>query len=521
MAASRIAQPPKVQDAGFNDWMWRLWKAVNNVANYVGVDYIDNIISVQAFKSGGEVFDGSMDNTTTINAAHAAANAFSGPVILVYPGNSTYRIDSASGTTALARSDITVIGDGAKIMVNDAAANGITFSGVYLNATVRGFIIDATTIGAVGIKFLQYGNMKVQNVTISNMTKGIEVATYQYPLLQQVVINDCATAIEANYGDGLSILQSRLSGQDSGSYVASSIGVKIIQGGGTTMVNTDIVRFDHGIDMQPAAATSALWTFLLGVNCDTCNYGLYAKSGSGTIEGIEAVNSWFSTCTSYGIYCESVNGATFTGCTIYNNASWGMDFYNSLNMRVNGCTVGWNNTGNAADTGGIFLQGNTQVYIDGNDITNASNGWNGSGTQKIGVYVTGSAQEDIHITNNHFAGHSGLDVNWPTAPTTRGTVAGNTTDKSNGVTDAATITPDLVFDTIHITGTGTTITNITSTQIPDKQLTIITDGTVTINHGNNFKLAGAANFAGTAGSYLTLVVNPTNSKWSERARSIM
>jgi polygalacturonase len=482
----------------------------------------------------GAIGDGVTDDTASINAAIAAVNAISAsvPVSLSFQNGLTYNITSTP--SSFSRGNLAIVGDGAILNITGGGAGsviGLTFNtgAPTTNYLVRGLTVTSASQGAIGIKFGFCGEIKMQNVTIYNQAIGLDLAVYEYALIGQCVFNLCPGGIRAEIGDGLFVTGCYLNAKASGSFLAGSKGIQLKNCAGNYIVSTDLTRFENGIDIQPAGGAAVTWTFLTEVSCDTSSIGLFATTaGGGLIKGIQATNCWFSSSTAgtgYGMQLVGVVGSVFDACTIYNNNSWGAVIQNCVMWRISNSLVGWNNRSGSAATGGIFVQGCTQAFINDNDITNLAAGWGPVYSQKVGILIAGAQQNDIHIIDNHFADHDyaggNLDIDWATAPSSLGTVRGNTTNKTNGVADAATITPDLVFDTVHITGTGTAITNITTTQIPDKQLTIITDGAVTINNAGNFKLAGAANFAGTAGSYLTLVVNPTNSRWSERARSIM
>lgn len=70
----------------------------------------------------------------------------------------------------------------------------------------------------------------------------------------------------------------------------------------------------------------------------------------------------------------------------------------------------------------------------------------------------------------------------------------------------------------HVTGT-TTITSITSTNFQSGTvITMIFDASLTVTHGGNIILAGAANFSATANDTLTMAYDGTN--WYEVCRSV-
>lgn len=137
------------------------------------------------------------------------------------------------------------------------------------------------------------------------------------------------------------------------------------------------------------------------------------------------------------------------------------------------------------------------------------------------ISLTATDCDDVELNNLlHYSGVTTIQLLGTTKRATlRGcTAPGVLTNTAAALIDSDTAMPSTASAaalapkaiTTHVTGT-TNVTSITATNFkPGDVLTLIFDGVLTFTHGNNIKLAGAANFTTAADSMIVLKFDGTN-----------
>lgn len=473
----------------------------------------------------GAVGDGVADDTAALSNAIAYLNSIGWAKALYLAG--TYKLTAAPTLITSQRSP-TIVGNGARILLEYAAGDGITFySGVgglqIQNPRISGVEFDSTTVtrtSGAAVRFLNVADPRVANCTFYNQYTGVKVGVYQYPTVIDSAFLECARGIELDQGSGGTLSAVRMQTGSGTTPTPGTIGLLLTNASGVMVANTDIARCDTGISGQPAAGAVVQFLFLVNTLLDTCTWGLkLSTANGGAVSSIFASNSWFSSCIENGIFASGVKNMRLNACEILLNKRDGVNLISCEQVRILGGTIGWNNTLNTASGGGVIASGVAGLSIRGVLFTNKS-GWVSYGAtsnQNYGVVFSGSASSSVDLLDNTMVDHSTGDVLASVTPTGVSQVRGNRTTRSNSIASATNISVEAMHEFFDVTGT-TNVQNIGLPVFTNQVIRLRTVDGCTISDGFNFKLAG--NFVGTAGSMLTLMGIP-GVGWVETARAIV
>ncbi len=177
-------------------------------------------------------------------------------------------------------------------------------------------------------------------------------------------------------------------------------------------------------------------------------------------------------------------------------------------------------TNTASDDYGILIAGGSEYVIDGNVITSAN------AFMDYGIFIIGDINATLTLTRNvvYGAASTGLRLSATTAlreyrgNNFNGAAAATFNDPVlAAVASANTLTLPTVHDVVRVTGT-TRVDNITTNGQSGRRATLVFDDIVRFVHGNNLRLAGAADFYSTTTDTITLACD--GSLWYEVARSV-
>lgn len=270
---------------------------------------------------------------------------------------------------------------------------------------------------------------------------------------------------------------------------ACEAAVKILQGGETQILNSQLINCNHGMLLQPTAGANVFSTDVQNTYFDhDATNGLTINPGVGSsVIRTRCVQCWFASAGTFGVSIQgagSVDGLLIQNSEISGNGSNGFNAANTLaldqNVEIIGGTV-------ASNTGaGVVVPSNALTWsVTGATIGNNISGW-GSSPQLYGIFVNGG--DLLSFTGNRFIGNGTAPIALPSALSN--VVIGNNIGIDNTLPTFASSTTLTItggpFQKIKVTGT-TTITTINGSLWVSKTLYIAkTDaGSVTIGGGGN------------------------------------
>jgi len=223
-----------------------------------------------------------------------------------------------------------------------------------------------------------------------------------------------------------------------------------------------------------------------------------------------------------GIILQSNNYVTVEGNHVL-NAFWSgiLDGYSNTNVTITNnkivdCAVA-TLTGN---TYGIFFQGGTSININNNTITD------GNAKMSNGIYIAGGTQNTFDIYDNIVSASTVTAIKFDSA-TPLQKYSGNYLNGTSGAATGYTATPIVASASTMVLSTSQDVFTITGIAVINSipvaghsghRVTLIFTGACLVTNGSTLLLAGGANFTTTSNDTLTLVCDGV--AWYETSRSI-
>lgn len=331
----------------------------------------------------GATGNGTTDDTVAINAAIAAANAYTGlagsqrGVRLWFPGG-LYLV-GATTMTAINGNGIVISGEGRGASTILVSATATTYSVFTLTSgneyceirNLQIFAAGAQTAGAY-ITTSGANDVIIDSVVMSGAFNGIVIngSSIKVSVTNVVISSTVATGtgiVVNNGAAGDTYLGPRIIMSNSASPVA---GISIQATGHTQMTGLNVTHCATGLLINPPSGSSVKYVW--GTDClfDSClNNGLEinpANIASSTVESVRFQSSWFSGTTSAttngsGIFLTSAGSAAivddivFDNCRILNNALHGVQLAFGTNVAIIGCTIAGNSQATTQTADGINI----------------------------------------------------------------------------------------------------------------------------------------------------------------------
>lgn len=457
----------------------------------------------------GAKCDGSTDDTAAFNAATTAAykNATdTAQVVEIPPLSCAY----AGAIAVPAHVDLRGQGLLSSKMVPTSASASIVLSGT--SATAERFLILHNTQYSTGVDIDASTNTpfkaRVSHVDINNPCIGVDISG------NSIIVDHAridGTAGASCYGirvghntTAAETVDPRITDTTVASSSTAGAGMLIEDAGGLYLSNNDVIGGAVGTYFHPGVNQQITWTFgsntVLG---DTTNgpAALFDTADkSALIKSLSFLGPWASNAQSaQGINIKNTAGGTikgvhFIGARLFTNGLDGVDVAAS----VTGFSFEHGEIcGGGAGYSGIYLNpGVTKFRIIGNDISETCEGW--SSNVRIGVNLGGSNDEGIVAENDLTGLTTAMAITSP-PPTANLLIKNNLpgATQSAAIADAATLGLATGQETYAITGSGTSITDMTGAW-NGRHVMLYSSSAQTFATGGTSGSAMCANYTSTA-----------------------
>lgn len=366
-------------------------------------------------KAYGATGDGTTDDTSALQAAIDAVPSTGGTVLLP-AGN--YLISSAltidkDGTV------LTGVGSASVIRINGSnldidvikIGNGST---TRAHCAVRDLRITANgqkTAGR-GIFLNKCFKIWLQNLLIEKQYRSLQFTNTTEVWLDSSDVRDTKE-------HGLFIDNDLMSGFDW--YVTNCVfdnpdvtntGSGIYWNGGETLVvnGVDLLRFNTGFYVNPAAGRESRFGFLNNMIMDTCsdNNVHISNTGSGNSVGLTFTNCWSGTATNYGVLMDRpgsgiVQGVRWVGGKIFHNGLAGFRYAGGQDLHISDCDIIANSQTSSGSRHGVEVGGDISEF----SVQNCRiGGGHGQGdTQGYAIHIDSGTSNHYIITGNDCHGN--------------------------------------------------------------------------------------------------------------------
>ncbi len=278
--------------------------------------------------------------------------------------------------------------------------------------------ISKISIGGLGTDNSGYavqdnaGDITLIDCKVYSVNGGFNLSGVAY--VTRAVIDNVNTGIKISGGNDQYISDTIIAND----YRADSVGLEISKTGAFWLSGVDIIMFDTGLLINPAAGDIVEYGFVDQLASDTSNIANIGFTGSGTIRSIIFDDTWAASSKQYGIYNNEIAATdiTFTNSRIYNNNYSGIFLTVGSRWTIINSQIG-GNAKNCEDVTpqcqGIYLDNSvSNVTISNNNIGNNVGGQT-LGHQSYGIYA--GAVTDLIINNNNVLGNEDGTI-WTDTP---------------------------------------------------------------------------------------------------------
>ena len=413
LASSNAGAAVNFPASGFQVFATWPARAANEIYTINVVDY-------------GATGNGTTDDTAAINAAIAAANAYTGlagsqrGVRLWFPAG-LYLV-GATTMTAINANGIVISGEGrgaTTILVSSSATtySVFTFTAGNEYCEVRNlqfFAAGAQTAGAF-ITTNGANDVIIDSVVMSGAFNGIVInnASIKVTVTNVVISSTVATgtSIVVNNGSaGDTYLGPRIIMSNSAQPVA---GIQILATGHTQITGVNVTHCAVGLLINPTA-TKVNYVWVSQSLFDSCGTNAMqvnpSNSASSIIESVHCDASWFSGSTGSGgagVNLTSggasavVDDIVFDNCRMLNNGGHGVALAYGTHVKFQGCTIAGNSQTTTQTYDGINVAaGITDFEIRNNVIGEVGTALSTT-TQRWGVNIVAGASTRFVVRDNY------------------------------------------------------------------------------------------------------------------------
>ncbi|MGD8373447.1 MAG: glycosyl hydrolase family 28-related protein [Candidatus Woesebacteria bacterium] len=367
-------------------------------------------------KSYGAKGDGSTDDTSALQSAIDAISTSGGKVVIpagTYVVSSTLTIDKdATIITGVGPSTIIRVASGALDIDVFKIGNGSTTRAHCAIQNMR-INADGQKTAGRGIYLTKCFKIWLQNLLIEKQYRSLQFSNTTEVWLDSTDVRDTKE-------HGLYLDHDLMSGFDW--YVnncvfdnpdVSNTGSGIYWNGGETLVvsNVDLLRFNTGLYINPAAGRESRFGFFNNLIMDTCsdNNVHISNTDTGNSVGFTFTNCWSGTATNYGVLIDRpgggiVQGVRWVGGKIFHNGLAGFRLAGGQDVHISACDIIANSQTSSAARHGVEVGGGISEFsiVD----CRIGGGYQQGDTQGYAIHIDEGASDNYIITSNDCHGNN-------------------------------------------------------------------------------------------------------------------